>query len=105
MNVMAFDLFARGSSVEEVAAATGRALSTTWDDLAEFIQMRRPKRLDSWIAPKTYRAVASAVKEVDSANLKSVFDHLRGDVPYEQIRLVVAHLNAVSNAATVRRRL
>jgi ATP-dependent DNA helicase RecQ len=90
----AFKLFTKGVSVEQITATTGRALSTTWGYLAEFIQMHRPERLDPWIDQKTYRAVAGAVKEVGTAYLKPAFDHLGGKVSYEQIRVVVAHLNA-----------
>ena len=80
--------------MEQVTATTGRALATTWSYLAEFIQMRRPQRLDPWIDQETYRSVTDAVKNVGTAYLKPIFDQLGGKVPYELIRLVVAHLNA-----------
>jgi ATP-dependent DNA helicase RecQ len=89
----AFELFATGAGVEQVAAATGRALGTTWGYLAEFIATHQPQRLDPWIDPTTYRAVADAVKVVGSAYLKPIFEHLGGTAPYEQIRVVVAHLD------------
>ena len=92
---MAFELFAKGTSVEQVATATSRALSTTGGYLAEFIALHRPQRLDSWIDPPTYDTIAAAVKEVGTAYLKPIFEHLEGKVSYEQIRMVVAHLNAI----------
>jgi ATP-dependent DNA helicase RecQ len=94
----AFDLFAMGSTVEQVTATTGRALGTTWGYLAEFIEARRPQRLDPWIDQQTYHTVADAVKDVGTAYLKPIFEHLGGKVPYEQIRLVVAHLNLLKTA-------
>jgi ATP-dependent DNA helicase RecQ len=90
----AFELFANGASVEQVASRTGRTVGTIWGYLAEFIQIRRPQRLDQWIDSKTYRAVANAVKSLGTAYLKPIFDQLDSKVPYEQIRAVVAHLNA-----------
>jgi ATP-dependent DNA helicase RecQ len=90
----AFELFANGASVEQVTTRTGRALGTTWGYLAEFIQNRRPEGLDPWINQKTYRAIADAVKQLGTEYLQPVFERLGGKVPYEQIRLVVAHLNA-----------
>ena len=90
----AFELFAKGASVEQVMATTDRAPSTTWGYLAEFIELRRPQRLDPWIDQETYHAVADAVKDLGTAYLKPIFDHLGGKVPYEQIRVVTAHLNA-----------
>jgi ATP-dependent DNA helicase RecQ len=96
----AFELFAKGASVEQVAAKTGRVLGTTWGYLAEFIQIHRPARLDPWIEPKTYRAVAEAAKDSGTAYLRPIFDRLDGKVPYEQIRAVVAHLNTLRDTRT-----
>ena len=93
----AFELFAKEATVEQVTAITGRALSTIWGYLAEFIQTHRPERLDSWIDQRTYRAVANAVNNVGTAYLRPVFEDLGGKVSYDQIRLVVAHLNATSD--------
>jgi ATP-dependent DNA helicase RecQ len=90
----AFELFANGASVEQVIAKTGRALGTTWGYLAEFIQNRRPEGLEPWINQTTYRSIADAVKQLGTEYLQPVFERLGGKVPYEQIRLVVAHLNA-----------
>ena len=98
----AFELFAKGSTIEQVTAATGRAVGTSWGYLTEFVQTRRPERLDPWVDQKTYRAVADAVKDVGTAYLKPIFEHLNGKVPYEQIRLVVAHLNATRDARPVK---
>ena len=89
----AFNLFAKGASVEQVTATTGRAPSTTWGYLVEFVETRQPKRLNPWVDEKTYRAVADAVKKLRTEYLRPIFDHLDGKVPYEQIRVVIAHCN------------
>jgi ATP-dependent DNA helicase RecQ len=91
----AFEHFAKGLSVAQVAAKTGRAPGTTWSYLAEYIQTHRPQRLDPWIDPKTYRAVADAARHRGATYLQPIFEALGGQVPYEQIRLVVAHLNVI----------
>jgi len=90
----AFQLFAHGATVDQVTTITGRAPSTTWGYLAEFIQTHRPERLDNWIEQKTYRAIAAAVDHAGTAYLKPLFERLEGKVSYDQIRVVVAHLNA-----------
>ena len=95
----AFELFINGASVEQVTTRTGRTIGTTWGYLAEFIQNRRPEGLEPWINQKTYRAIADAVKELGTEYLQSVFERLGGKVTYEQIRLVVAHLNATRDRA------
>src|SRR5262249_10207205 len=88
----AFAMFESGASVEQVTTATGRALGTTWGYLAEFGETRPPEQLPPWIDQKTYAAVAEAVKDVGSTYLKPIYQHLKGTVAYEHIRLVVAHL-------------
>jgi len=94
----AFELFANGASVEQVTTRTGRALGTTWGYLAEFIQNHRPEGLEPWINSKTYRAIVDAVNDLGTGSLQPVFERLGGKVPYEQIRLVVAHLNTRRDA-------
>jgi ATP-dependent DNA helicase RecQ len=96
----AFELFAKGASIEQVAAKTGRVIGTTWGYLAEFIQIHRPARLDPWIEPKTYRVIADAVKNSDTAYLRPIYDQLDGKVPYDQIRAVIAHLNTTRHTRT-----
>ena len=100
---VAFGMFAEGASIEHVSTATGRAQGTTWGYLAEFVETQRPQQLDPWIDQKTYRTVADAVKDVGTAYLKPIFEHLGGTVPYEHIRLVLAHLNVTRDAPTARR--
>jgi len=90
----AFEMFAKGSAIDQVTVATGRAPSTTWSYLEEFVGARRPDRLDAWVDAETYRAVADAVKDVGAAYLKPIFERLGGAVPYNHIRLVVTHLQA-----------
>jgi ATP-dependent DNA helicase RecQ len=98
MKELAFSLFAKGTSVEQVAATTSRAVSTTWGYLEEFIALHRPPRIESWIDPQTYDKVAAAVQEVGTAYLKPIFEHLESKVPYEQIRVVMAHRKATCDA-------
>ena len=93
----AFELFTKGASVEQVTAITGRAPSTSWSYLAEFVQTHRPERLDAWIGPKTYRAIAAAVDKHGTAYLRPIFEDVDGKISYDQIRVVVAHLNATRN--------
>lgn len=88
----AFEMFAKGCSVQQVMTVLDRAESTTWAYLNEFVASARPKHLDPWIDQQTYRAVANAIEEVGNSYLKPIHEHLSGSVPYEQIRLVAAHL-------------
>jgi len=89
---VAFEMFAAGESADAVISATSRAPNTVWGYLVEFIETRRPVVISAWVDDATYGEVADAVKQVGTAYLKPIFDHLGGRVPYERIRAVVAHL-------------
>jgi ATP-dependent DNA helicase RecQ len=88
----ALELFAKGEPLERVAETTDRALSTVCGYLVEFIQSRPAQSMDPWVAPDSYGKIADAVKELGPVYLKPIFDRLGGTIPYEQIRIVVAHL-------------
>jgi len=90
----AFEMFSRDAGVEEVAATVGRALSTVWGYLAEFVAGQPAHALDAWIEPDVVRAVADAAAEAGAERLKPVFDRLGGEVPYEQIRVALARRKA-----------
>jgi len=93
-----FELFTDGASLEQVTRRTGCSLGTAWGYLAEFIQNHRPEGLEPWIDAKTYRAIVDAVNGLGTGYLQPVFERLGGKASYEQIRLVVAHLNTRHDA-------
>ncbi|HEY3243572.1 MAG TPA: RQC domain-containing protein, partial [Phycisphaerae bacterium] len=88
----AFELFAQGKQIEEVMQALDRARSTTVQYLVDYIQSRKPQRIDHWVAEATYRRVAAAAAQLGTGPLKPIFDSLAGKIPYDTIKLVVRHL-------------
>ncbi len=93
---LAFKLFERGRSVEEVATVIGRAPSTTANYLAEFIRERRPEDVGVWVSPAVYERVVRAARESSADRLKPIFDQLGGEVSYEEIRVVLSHVEATA---------
>ncbi len=89
---LARELFRQGVAVDEVARRTGRSPSTVLEYLAEWIREAKPAAIDAWVAPAVYQRVASAARLVGLERLKPIFIALGEQVPYETIRLVVAHL-------------
>jgi ATP-dependent DNA helicase RecQ len=89
-----FKAFDRGESVEAVAEAGGLTTRTVADHLAEWIEDRKPDDIAAWVAPADYDRIAAAVGEVGTHFLRPIFDRLSGELPYEQIKLVAAHLRA-----------
>jgi ATP-dependent DNA helicase RecQ len=91
----AFKMFASGAGIQEVAAATERAPSTVWGYLVEFVQAHPAQPLSAWLDDATYAVIVEAVKEVGTAYLKPIYEHLGGKVRYEHIRVALARLSAL----------
>ncbi len=87
-------LFGKGATIEEVSAATGRAPSTVYGHLATFIAEGRADSLDPWIDEATRIAVEKALDAVGGPFLRPVYEALGEEVPYEALRIVVAHRDA-----------
>jgi ATP-dependent DNA helicase RecQ len=91
----AFEMFARGCSVTNVASELRRAPSTTLQYLVEYIQAERPVNIEAWVDPETYRTVAEAAKEVGTRRLRPIHERLGKTIPYDTIRLVARHLEVL----------
>lgn len=96
---MAFRMFAKGQGVDQVSQALCRSRNTTYKYLSEYVAAECPQNIDLWVDQVTYSRVAQAVANREDGHLKPVFDKLLGEVPYETIRLVVAHLQALAPSA------
>ncbi|MCC6491447.1 MAG: DNA helicase RecQ [Pirellulales bacterium] len=88
----AWDYFRSGVGVDEVVQRTSRARSTVVGYLTQLIAQEQLADPSPWIPPATARRIEEAVEAVGTATLKPIFEYLEGEVPYEQIRIVVACL-------------
>lgn len=95
----AFVLFARQASIEEVMKTLDRARSTTSEYLAEYITRECPAKIDRWVRPEIYREVAEVACRLGTAPLKPLFDAFDGRIPYDTLRLVSRHLEAIGAGA------
>lgn len=91
----AFKHFAEGKSIEDVMHLMDRARSTTSEYLAEYISQERPKDIHTWVDSTTYELVKNAATQVGTTRLKPIFEQLGGKVPYDTIRLVASHIDAL----------
>jgi ATP-dependent DNA helicase RecQ len=89
---LALELFQDGAAIVDVMHETSRSRGTVYDYLAEFIQETRPASIANWVDAALYARIAAAAKKVGMERLKPIFIELEEKVPYEDIRLVVAHL-------------
>jgi ATP-dependent DNA helicase RecQ len=86
----AVKMFAARMPIEQVAEQTGRARSTVMGYLAEWVAEHRPATLEPWVDEQTYKKVSAAIRTED-VGLRPIRDRLGGEVPYDAIRLVLAH--------------
>jgi ATP-dependent DNA helicase RecQ len=88
----AFALFRKGCSVSEVVEKVGRARGTIYSYLEKFIEEAKPSRINRWIDDATYALIARAAATEGLERLRPIFVALDEKVPYDDIRVVVAHL-------------
>ena len=94
INPAAFALFDERRSIDEVAETLGRTTPTVAGYLERYVEEKRPDSVAAWVDDDTYARVAEALEQLGDDLLRPVHDHLGGDVPYEQIRVVAAHRRA-----------
>jgi ATP-dependent DNA helicase RecQ len=92
----AFELFCKGWSVDDVKHKLNRARGTVFGYLAEFIAEEKPASISPWVVEAVYRQVADVVMSQGERRLTPIFERLDGRVPYDIIRLVMAHLEAIA---------
>jgi ATP-dependent DNA helicase RecQ len=99
-HVAVFDLFRRGAGLEDVARQTGLKRTTVVDHLVDFIRLERPASLHAWVGADAYRRIATAARESGTASPRPLFLALGEKVPYDEVRLVIAHLHAQADEAS-----
>jgi ATP-dependent DNA helicase RecQ len=88
----AFAMFRQGASLDEVSQQIARARSTVYEYLSDFILAERPASIAAWVSEATYQQVHQMFRQLGTDRLKPIFLGLNESVPYDQIRLIVAHL-------------
>jgi ATP-dependent DNA helicase RecQ len=93
---LAIRMFGEGRPIDEISQATGRARSTINGYLTEWIVQARPADVLLWVSAATYQRVRDAARGLETRSVKPVYEMLGGEVPYEDIRIVVAHIEAMT---------
>ncbi|MCE9558251.1 MAG: RecQ family ATP-dependent DNA helicase [Armatimonadetes bacterium] len=94
--LVARPLFERGNSIAEIMETTGRASSTIMGYLAEWIEETAPESVSAWIDDSTLARVQEAVKIAGDGALRPIYEELKEEVPYDQIRTAIAFFRAHS---------
>lgn len=89
---LAFPHFDAGLSVAQVAEKIGRAESTTYGYLDDYIRHHKITNHTRWIDEATGTKVVEAIKSIGFGPLKPIFIALDEEVGYNEIRIVQACL-------------
>ncbi len=88
--IATFPFFEAGESIASVSAKIGRAESTVAGYLDQCIRHQKIVDPSPWVDEATVSIVRDAIQTVGKVRLKPIFEHLGGNVPYDQIRIVMA---------------
>jgi ATP-dependent DNA helicase RecQ len=91
---LAWSLFRQGAAVENVVHQTNRGRATVFEYLCDYVRQERPASLSAWVADVVYQRVVAAARQHGTERLKPIFLALGEQVPYDEIRLVLTHLQA-----------
>ena len=91
---IAAQLFAKGESIEGVARTLALSPKTIAEYLGRWVEETRPTDISAWVSADVESKVTQAAEEIGTEWLKPIHDALGGEVPYEDIRLVVAKVRS-----------
>ena len=98
---LAFELFERGQSIDQVAAQVDRARSTTVQYLVEYINLHGITEASPWVDVATSERIAIAIHQVGSVKPLTPIRNVLGDeITYDAIRIVAS---CQSNAGNIER--
>jgi ATP-dependent DNA helicase RecQ len=80
----------------EIAQIRARTLRVVVSLVADLIERGEAKFQPSWLAPERYNQIAAACRQLGMDRLKPLKEALPPEIPYEEIRLVIAHLRSES---------
>ncbi len=85
-------LYERGLAPEEIARERGIKESTVISHLAAIYQQGEDMDISRLISPEEIARVTQCLPYVaDATKLRSIYEYLNGEMPYEKIRLALAH--------------
>jgi ATP-dependent DNA helicase RecQ len=87
-----FRLFREGLTIEEIMDRETLKRTTVMRHLESFIRFERPRSIEQWVDRELYQRITEAARVVGAARLKPVYLALEEKVSYDEIRLVLAHM-------------
>jgi ATP-dependent DNA helicase RecQ len=87
-------LLEEGRTFAEIAQIRARTLRAVVSLVADLIERGEAKFQSGWMEPERYNQIAAACQQLGMDRLKPLKEALPAEIPYEEIRLVIASLRA-----------
>ena len=87
-------LLEEGHTFDEIAQIRQRTLRAVVSLVADLIERGEAEFQSGWLAPERYDLIATACQQLGMDRLKPLKEALPAEIPYEEIRLVIARLRA-----------
>jgi ATP-dependent DNA helicase RecQ len=85
-------LLEEGRTFDEIAQIRSRTLRAVVSLVADLIERGEAVFQPGWLAPERYTQIAAACRQFGMDRLKPIKEALPPEIPYEEIRLVIARL-------------
>lgn len=93
--LISFNMFKKGLTISRIAKERGLAESTIQGHLGHFIEQRELD-INKVLSPEKHRIINEILAKVPNNSMKDVKQKLGENYSYGEIRLVLAHQNAIS---------
>src|SRR5260370_4771363 len=87
-------LLGEGRTFDEIAQIRQRTLRAVVSLVADLIERGDTEFQPNWLAPERYEQIAAACRQLGMDRLKPLKEALPLEIPYEEIRLVIADLRS-----------
>lgn len=91
-------LLAEGHTFEEIAQMRSRTLRAVVSLVADLIERGEAVFQSNWLPAERYNKIATACRQLGMDRLKPLKETLPSEIPYEEIRLVIAHLRTETSS-------
>ncbi len=92
-------LLEEGRSFVEIAQIRARTLRSVVSLVADMIERGDVEFQPNWLPAERYNQIAAACRQLGMDRLKPLKEALPPEIPYEEIRLVIAHLRTETSPA------
>jgi hypothetical protein len=87
-------MLAEGRTFDEIAKTRQRTLRAVVSLVADLIERGKAVFQPGWLPPERYNQIAAACQRLGMGRLKPLKEALPAEIPYEEIRLVIAWAGA-----------